>query len=651
VSGVFRGCRVRGSLRAALTLALAFGTGAAAAEERLPCTISDPLRNPYFGDTHVHTVLSFDAWGQGTRNTPRDAYRFARGDLLGIQPYDRDGNPLRTVQLRRPLDFVVVTDHAEMLGETHICRTPGAPGHGSLMCTIARRWPKLGYMIINSQIYDVRDPERYGFCGEDGRECIETAATPWSEIQAAAEEAYDRSSACSFTSFVGYEWTGNPDSSMIHRNVVFRNEVVPELPATYIEERSGEALWRHLRSECLEAEGSCDVLVIPHNSNLSNGLLFRVEAEDGAPISREDAELRSSLEVLVEVTQHKGDSECRAGGPAADELCGFETLPFARMSEMAHPLMWTPIPPLVYAREALGEGLVQQARVGANPFKLGMIGSTDTHLGTPGLVSEDRFVGHAAGIVTPRLEIPALPDEVFFNPGGLAVLWAEENTRESLFEAMRRREAYGTSGPRMLVRFFGGWDLPEDACGSPDFVAQGYARGVPMGGDLPPRPDGAGAPAFSLWALRDSGTLERRGTNLQRLQIVKLWVEGGEARERVYDVAGDAESAADVDPASCEPQGEGFDQLCAVWRDPEFDPDQHAAWYARVVENPSCRWNAYACLDHGVDCSNPGALPSTLAPCCDPDIPKTLQERAWTSPIWHTPINQGDVPSRQPTVD
>ncbi len=621
----------------ALAALLAPASGAAAPGGRAPCAEHDPLRRPHFGDTHVHTTFSFDAWGQGTRNTPRDAYRFARGEPLGIQPYDADGEPLRTLRLRRPLDFAVVTDHSEMLGETHICRTPGTPGHDSLVCTIMRRWPKLGYMIFNSQIHDVRDPERYGFCGEQGRHCIETAAIPWREIQRAAEEAQDRSAACRFTSFIGYEWSGNPDSSMIHRNVVFRNATVPRLPASYIETPTGEALWRKLREDCLDGLPGCDVLAIPHNSNLSNGLLFRTESLSGGAISREDAELRSRIEVLIEVTQHKGDSECRAGGPSADELCGFETLPFARMRDVVSPLLWTPIPPLVYARETLVEGLVQQRRLGANPFKFGLIGSSDSHLGTPGLVDEDRFFGHAAGTMTSRLEIPPLPDLPVFNPGGLAVLWAEENSRDALFDAMRRREAYGTSGPRIVARFFGGWEYPEDLCERRDFVAQGYAGGVPMGSDLPPAPPGGSAPTFGVRAARDPGSTDRPGTPLQRIQIIKGWVEDGAARERVYEVAGEPENGARVDPETCAPLGPGSDQLCAVWRDPDFDPDEHALYYARIVENPSCRWNAYACLERGVDCSEPGSVPRALAACCDSAVPKTIQERAWTSPIWYTP--------------
>ena len=617
-------------MKALVLLAALLCLGFTRTEEREPCAHHDALRRPFFGELHVHTAFSFDGWGQGTRGTPRDAYAFAKGQSIGIQPYDEKGQPLRRVQLRRPLDFTLVSDHAELLGETRICSTPGAPGHGSFVCWLNHRFPKLGYALVNSQ-YASRTPRRMSFCGEGARDCLAEESLAWRAIQDAAEEAYDRSAACRFTSFVGYEWTGMPDGNNLHRNVVFRNAVVPARPANYIDQNTVEALWTRLEEDCLEAGTGCEALAIPHNSNVSGGLMFRDVRSDGAPLTRADAERRAARERLLEVTQHKGDSECRAGG--ADELCGYEKLPYTRMNEMASERMWTPPAPLSYAREGLIEGLRLGQQLGANPFAFGLVGATDTHLATPGLVDEDRFVGHAAGTVSARLEIPPLPDRLDFNPGGLAVLYAEENSRDALFEAMKRREAYGTSGPRIAVRFFGGYDHAADLCSAPDFVAQGYARGVPMGGDLPAAPADA-APRLAVWALADPGTLDHAGTRLQRIQIVKGWTLNGEPREAVFDVAGDAKNGAAVDPLTCNPTGPGFAQLCTVWSDPDFDPKSPALYYARVVENPSCRWNAWACLAARVDCTNPA---DGLEPCCDPAVPKTIQERAWTSPIWYTP--------------
>jgi hypothetical protein len=495
----------------------------------------------------------------------------------------------------------------------------------------------LAYILVNSRMLNVSDPLRYRFCGPDGARCREAAATPWSLIQQAAEEAYDRSGACRFTTFVGYEWSGNPQGNMIHRNVIFRNTVVPAYPTSFVDDPRPEGLWRALHVDCLDRRDGCDVLTIPHNSNLSGGWLFSPETT-GHPLTAAAAAQRAALEPLVEVLQHKGDSECRIG--AADELCRFEKLPFARMDQQPFPFLWSPPPPRAFVREALGEGLLQLQRLGVNPFKFGFIGSTDTHIGAPGLVEEDGFPGHAAGGDTAGLEIPLIPDFVEFNPGGLAVVWAEENSRDALFEALRRREVYGTSGPRMTVRFFGGWGFPETLCGDAAFVERGYRDGVPMGSDLPLA--GGGAPTFALWGLKDPGTPAHPGAPLQRLQVVKLWADGGQAREQVFDVAGDARNGADVDLATCRRRGPGFGSLCTVWRDPRFDPRVPALYYARVIENPSCRWSAYACKAHGVDCANPGSVPRELAGCCDPAYPRTIQERAWTSPIWYVPP-QGSV--------
>lgn len=604
-------------------------------EERTPCADRDPLRRPFFGDTHVHTALSFDAAGQGTRATPSDAYRFARGEPIGLQPYDEDDEPSERIRLRRPLDFAMVSDHSDLLGETQMCQTPGLPGYDSWMCTVFRRWPLLGYALINSR-YGMERPTRMSFCGEGARDCLEQARTPWKWIQDAAENAYDRTAACEFTAFVGYEWTGMPGMANIHRNVVFRNHHVQESPTTFVEHPTAEKLWTRLEQECLDAGTGCDVIAIPHNSNVSNGMMFPTENDAGDPIGRRDAERRSRLETLVEVTQHKGDSECRPDGLSRDELCGYEKLTYPTMDGAALPTA-QPVPPRVHAREALAEGLVQQAKLGANPFRFGLIGSTDTHLGAPGLVDEEDFPGHAAGSVTRRMKIPPLPDSPDYNPGGLAVLWAEENSRDALFEAMRRREAYGTSGPRIVARFFGGWDYPNTLCDATDLVARGYAAGVPMGGELPQAPSPDASPRFVVAGWQDAGTPGREGTPLERLQIIKAWEEAGTARERVYDVARAPGAVGTVDLSTCEIDGGGANSLCAVWEDPDFDPARHAMYYVRVVESPSCRWLQFACHRQSVDCDAPETIRDGLEACCDDNTAKTVQERAWTSPIWYAP--------------
>jgi hypothetical protein len=613
-------------------------------ETQAACAARDPLRRAYFGDLHVHTRNSLDAATQGTRNGPHDAYRFARGEPLGIQPY-LDGRPLRTVRLARPLDFAAVTDHAELFGEVTICETPGLPGNDSHLCRLHRRWPRASFFVMNTLTSYPERPQRRGLCGPEGRDCRAAAATPWSETRAAAEAFQDRSAACAFTTFVGYEWTGAPGGRNLHRNVLFRNASVPPLPISYVEEPTPEGLWAALERDCLRAGPAapgCDVLVIPHNSNLSDGRMFALPPGLDAGSAR----ARAAMEPLVEVMQHKGDSECRPGPGVVDEQCAFEKLPYQHFAAKFVPWLSAEPPGSSFARDALKQGLAAFARLGVNPFQFGLVAGTDTHLAAAGLVDERAdYPGHG-GAGTPAASglPPGLVDDVEFNPGGLTVLWAEENSRDALFDAMRRREAYGTSGPRLLVRAFGGWSLPEDLCarGGADFAAAGYAGGVPMGGVLAARPEDVRAPRFAVQALRDA---DPAAAPLQRIQIVKGWLDAsGELRERVIDVAGDL-AAPGVDSETCAPRPDagGASTLCAVWEDPEFDPSAPTFWYARVLETPSCRWHWQACRAADVDCTS--GAPEGFAACCDAALPRTIQERAWTSPIWHQPVASGAAPA------
>ncbi len=602
---------------------------------RAPCAHYQPLRQPFFGDLHVHTRYSLDASTQGTRTSPADAYRFARGERLGIQPWDESGQPARSLQLRRPLDFAMVSDHAELIGEVNMCANPEVSGYGSWQCRFYRAWPRGAYYLFNYMA--AMRASHLGMCGDDGERCLAAALAPWQEMQEAAESHYDRSADCSFTTFVGYEWTGvQADSGgNLHRNIVFRSGAVPELPVSYIDAPGETLLWDALDAGCIGAGSGCDALVIPHNSNLSAGHMFSNQLADGAPVDAAYALRRQRMEPLVEIMQHKGASECFfAPDITRDELCAFEQLPLDNIAGFDNP----PTARTGFLRETWQQGLALEALLGANPFRFGVIASTDTHLGTPGAVEEDRFLGHGGAGVPARKSVPpGLSDKLEYNPGGLAVLWAEENTRDALFSAMRRREAYATSGPRIVTRLFAGWNLAPDLCTAPDQIERAYASAVPMGSALGPAPAG-GALRLLVAAAQDPGTAESPGMPLQKIQVVKGWLDdNGETREQVVDVAGDAVSRGSVDPATCATTGSGHARLCAVWEDPEFDPAQRAFYYTRVMENPGCRWSQRQCLAGGVDCGRPETIGKGFEGCCAASHRPLVQERAWTSPVWYQP--------------
>lgn len=602
------------------------------------CADRNPLRNVYFGDLHVHTARSLDANLQGTRLTPADAYRFARGERVGIQPYDGDGEATREIQLARPLDFAAVTDHAEFLGAVSVCSTPGTAGYDDDQCVQFREQPDVAFLTINFALAATPETAEYPpLCGEGATLCAEPTMAAWREAVEAAAAATDRTDACAFTAFAAYEWSGNPGTSNLHRNVIFAGDAVPGSPIGYFDEPSPEGLWAALRRDCVEAGTGCEVVVIPHNSNLSTGMMFAGTKVDGSPIDRAFAAEQAYFEPLVEIMQHKGDSECLPDGPAADELCGFEKMPYNSLGT-ANLELERPPSVVDFVRAALGKGLAfAEAFGGVNPFAFGFVASTDTHIAAAGGVSEAGYPGHGgAGRGSRDAVPPGLTDQVAFNPGGLAAVWAEENRREAIFAGLRRRETYGTSGPRIAVRFFGGWGYPDGMCEAADFVAQGYAGGVPMGGTLGAA-TGA-APRFAVWARRDAGTAGEPGTALQRLQVVKGWLDAdGELRVRVLDVAGDADGGASVDLETCEAQGAGADELCTVWEDDAFDAGERAFYYVRVLEDPTCRWHARQCVAAGVDCAAPGGVAEGFEGCCDARYPWTVQERAWSSPIWYEP--------------
>lgn len=617
-------------------------------ETRAACSSFDTLRAPFFGETHVHTTLSFDALVGDVRTGPREAYQFAQGAPIELPPYDAFGSPQRSAQLRRPLDFAVITDHSELFGEMRICQTPGHPNYNEPNCVLLRdelgtavplpppQQPN-GIFVWAFPYSGVNNPSRAAFCGVGGSVCLGQASLVWQEIQDAAEEFYDRSAACGFTSFVGYEWTKAPFGVNHHRNVIFRNAVVPPLPISYIEQQTAQGLWGALQSQCIDGLPGCDVLAIPHNTNLSRGQMMIPENADGSPLTAADAGFRAAMEPLIEITQHKGDSECRTGVLTSDEECNFEKL---ERADLAGIPFSGPPSPRAFVRNALKEGLAEEQRIGVNPFRLGLVGSTDSHNSTPGLTDERDFA--AAGALGTRDATPAFMASAYplggmqANAGGLAVVWAEENSRDAIFSAMRRREVYGTSGSRPIVRFFGG-RLQGVTCGASDFVARGYGDGVPMGAELGPVRAGR-SPRFAVLAMQDPGDPGDGGTPLQRVQIIKGWVDAsGQTQEKVFDVAGDAANGASVDLSTCAPTGTGSSTLCTVWEDPEFDRGQRAFYYARVLENPTCRWSTRLCNAQGIDCSVPAAVPPAFAECCNPLIQRTIQERAWTSPIWYRP--------------
>ena len=598
-------------------------------------------RFPYFGDLHVHSAWSLDSYVNYNRVGPRDAYRFALGEAVVLS-----GG--RVVRIDRPLDFAAVTDHAEYLGELPLCTDESSAAYALEICRDIRN--ETGEQSLIDKIFreliirDVvsPDPQREPeLCGADNARCLARAKLTWRELQDIAHQ-FNRPGV--FTTFVGYEWTGNPDGNNLHRNVIYSNDQVPVLPISYFEANTPEKLWTQLHETCA---APCEVLAIPHNSNQSNGRQFPGQARNHGLDGAEWAQLRAKTEPLVEIIQAKGESECHTGVGTEDELCLYEKLerrPLCGAGQddsscvqvCANEAEEGCVAPNNYVRNALKLGLELERKINVNPYKLGFIGSTDTHNGTPGGTDESNYQGHhgfedgtpARRALTPEIKEFSASREK--GSGGLAGVWAEGNTRAAIFAALQRRETFATSGTRITVRFFAGWDFPDALDVNTDLVDLGYGKGVTMGADLP----AAGkttAPGFILWAMKDP-----EGVSLQRVQVIKGWLEQDGSREQVYDAACSDGLSPDPVTHRCPDNGAGVNvndcgvsadkgaaELKALWRDPDFSRDEPAFYYVRVLENPSCRWSTWE------------AIRENTEPFDDVDL--TIQERAWSSPIWYSP--------------
>lgn len=634
-------------------------------EQRMPCQDHQETRQALFGDLHVHTSYSFDSYLSSQRRDPWDAYRYAKGESI-ILP---DANGEQTIQARigRPLDFTAVTDHAEFFGQINVCTLDSAkPGYWWPHCIMTRAnniWLQLlaanWWTDLGGQLED--PPSKSFACSLS--DCDEGDRNTWKKTQQAAEDHYDRSEECDFTTFVAYEYTEAFDQNNMHRNVIFRNTEVPALPVSVYDTGydSFPSLWRQLRQRCTDQDNACDVISIPHNSNLAGGRMFR------DPENEEELQDRLFFEPVVELVQHKGASECRfdrlrgMGLDTVDEACDFEQIPADNLNMMGtvHGKVRTDraleVPLEKFARRnmvrnALKDGLSLGMGTGTNPFVMGFIGSTDSHSAAPGSAEEDNYVGHLG---RRDAQYANVQDHFYSNPGGLAVVWAEENSRDSIFTAIRRKETYATSGTRPTLRFFAG-DYADDICQSADLLDQAYANGVPMGGDIGNRKQ---SPGFLVSAQKDPGTPQAEGTDIQRVQIIKGWVDtAGISHEQVFDIAGNKDNGAGIDPNSCARLGQGISQSCVVWRDPKFNAGQDSFYYVRILENPTCRWSTLQCQAAGVNpfaenctrqaeeatkiAQQTGATGDVYSNCCtDPDskpfYSPTLQERAWSSPIWY----------------
>jgi len=596
-----------------LAVAVALASAPAFAQQK------NPDKNAYFGETHVHTSWSPDAWLFGNKVTgPADAYKYAKGETIK--------HPLGyNIKIDTPLDFMGVTDHSEYIGITKMANTPGSP---------ASKMPELQGLIITDP--GSKEQQQRAFVALVtlmGSPPVKALMTPeitgpiWKENVQIADAANQPGK---FTAFCSYEWTSQFDNRNLHRNVFFRDcAKVPIAPYTALDSWHPEELWQWMDGQ---RKAGNELLAISHNANLSDGWMYPTDVDSlGRPIDAAWAESRMRNERLVEIKQIKGQSETHPLLSPNDEFANYEIMNVL----LGLPPESGRIDKIVgsYARQALKDGLAMQDSKGYNPYKFGFGAAADSHnTGTP-YRQNNFFGGHAMedGTIETRMAGHNFAgiDVRYENPAGLTGVWAEENTRAAIWDAMYRKETFGVSGPHIKLRFFGGWDYGRNLLTAKDWIKRSYASGVPMGADLPPMK--GKAPTFVVWAVKDPTS-----GNLDRIEIVKGWTKNGQSFEKIYDVAwsGDRKpdkwsgripairSTVDIDNATYT-NSVGSVELKTVWTDPDFDPGLHAFYYARVLEIPTPRWTTIQAKQLGI------------AP---PDVvPPTVQERAWASPIWYTP--------------
>lgn len=610
----------------------------AAAQESYSPYVGEDLPNTvYWGNTHLHTSFSVDAYTFGTRIGPAEAYRFARGEAVTAS------NGMR-VQLRRPLDFLVVADHAESLGWM-----VGLEARDPLLLG-TEAGKRMLQRFEESAGKRPTDPKRLEVLGKMTKDIFESERRPdvneaftrsvWKQVTETADRHNDPGR---FTAFIGYEWTspGGGQIGNLHRVVIFQDgaeKANQVMPFSASDSADPEALWAYLAEYEKKTDG--EVLAIPHNGNLSNGEMFPLQNFAGQGLSRSYAESRSRWEPLYEVMQLKGDAEAHPFLSPTDEFADYETWNSWRGKELLAGRSWNDAERIwkegEYARSALKRGLGLQVQLGVNPFKFGMIGSTDAHTSLAA-TDENNFWGErpssepSAQRWSETIEGWPGPIGWQFSSSGYAAVWATENTREALFAAMKRKETYATTGPRMTVRFFGGWDYSPEYALRPDLALIGYQKGVPMGGDLTNAPAGK-APRFLIRAVKDSD-----GANLDRVQVIKGWRDtNGDLHERIYNVAL-SDGRKEGPDGKAAPVGSTVDvknamytntigapELATVWTDPDFNRSELAFYYVRVLEIPTPRWTSYDAKFFGIR-----DIP--------PEVTMVTQERAYTSPIWYTP--------------